>query len=146
MNRSINFFISIFFIFLISFFLIRLAPGDPVLLMLGDRGNDPAQYRVMMESLGLNYPLYEQFKIYILNIFTGNFGHSIVSGKSIILELLPRWKASFELGLIVFIFSFFIGGMLGIYLAYNFNTKKRKYYQVACWLFTVFQYFGLDCC
>lgn len=126
MNRSINFFISIFFIFLISFFLIRLAPGDPVLLMLGDRGNDPTQYRMMMESLGLNHPLYEQFKIYILNIFTGNFGHSIVSGKSILVELLPRWKASFELGLIVFIFSFFIGSILGIYLAYKFNSKVER--------------------
>jgi len=126
MSRSINLLISMLFILLISFFLIRLAPGDPVLLMLGDRGNDPAQYKIMMENLGLNSSIYEQFKIYLMNVLSGNFGNSIVSGKSIVIELLPRWKASFELGVIVFIFSFFSGGALGVYMAYKFNTRAEK--------------------
>ena len=64
---------------LIAFLLIRLIPGDPVMLLLGERGSDPVVYEKMKASLGLDLPWYEQYWSFITKAFSGDFGTSIIS-------------------------------------------------------------------
>ena len=68
---------------LIAFLLIRLIPGDPVMLLLGERGADPEVYEKMKSSLGLDLPWYEQYWNFLSNALKGDFGQSIISKNSV---------------------------------------------------------------
>ncbi len=49
---------------LLTFALIRLAPGDPVEIMAGERGLDPARHAALRAKLGLDRPLLVQYAAY----------------------------------------------------------------------------------
>ena len=69
---------TIFVLFIVSifaFFLIRLAPGNPALLMVPDGSSDEV-IRAMEEKLGLHDPLYVQYFRYISDILHGDLGQS----------------------------------------------------------------------
>ena len=68
----------------ISFFIIRMIPGDPVMLMLGERGADPAVYAEMKHNLGLDLPVYEQYYNYLKQVLQGDLGNSIISKRQIV--------------------------------------------------------------
>lgn len=64
--RRVGLLIPTFFgITLLTFALIRLIPGDPVEVMMGERRVDPEMHAQAMERLGLNKPLYAQYIDYI---------------------------------------------------------------------------------
>jgi len=107
---------------LISFFIIRLIPGDPVMLMLGERGADPAVYEEMKRNLGLHLPVYKQYVNYISQVFQGDLGTSIVSKRSVVEEFFSRFPATLELGLCAMFFGIFLGIPLGIVAAVKRNT------------------------
>ncbi len=56
---------TFFGITLLTFALIRMIPGDPVEVMMGERRVDPEMHAQAMERLGLNKPLYAQYLDYI---------------------------------------------------------------------------------
>lgn len=66
----------------IAFALIRLIPGDPVLMVLGDRATPEsvAEYR---QLLGLTGSLPEQFARYMVNVLHGDLGRSLVTRLSV---------------------------------------------------------------
>ena len=64
---------------ILSFMVIRLVPGDPVLTMLGERGGSPELVEEMRRSLGLDRSLMEQYWIFVRQAVTGDLGVSIVS-------------------------------------------------------------------
>ncbi len=107
---------------LISFFLIRLIPGDPVLNLIGERGADPVRYLEMKKSLGLDLPIIEQFWIYLKNILRGDLGTSVISNNSVWSEFAERFPATVELGMISLFFSILIGIPLGIFAAIKRNS------------------------
>lgn len=69
-------------ILVITFGVIHLAPGDPVLAVAGDNG-DLAYYEFMREKFGLNRPLVEQFTTYTGNVFQGDLGVSFAQGREV---------------------------------------------------------------
>lgn len=107
---------------LLSFILIRIVPGDPVLLMLGERGASPEAYEQMNRSLGLDRPLAEQYFRYLGAALKGDLGVSIVSRRAVIEEFLARFPATVELGLVALILATLIGVPLGILAAVKRNT------------------------
>jgi len=77
---------------LIVFFLLRLIPGDPADIMLGDRGTEEARVQIR-EALGLDRPIYEQYFIFIRRILTGDLGESFVlrqPAAEVIQQRFPR--------------------------------------------------------
>ena len=106
----------------ISFFIIRMIPGDPVMLMLGERGADPAVYAQMKSNLGLDLPVYEQYFNYIKQVFQGDLGTSIVSKRPVTEEFFSRFPATLELGLCAMFFAIIIGIPLGVIAAVKRNT------------------------
>ncbi len=62
---------------LIAFFMVRLAPGDPAELMLGDAAT-PEQVQRLRVSMGLDKPILVQYGIFLKNILQGDFGSSTV--------------------------------------------------------------------
>lgn len=78
-------------ILLVSFLLVHLAPGDPVLALAGEHG-DAAYYTSMRERFGLDRPLPEQLATYALRVASGDLGFSYVQGRSagsVIAERIP---------------------------------------------------------
>ncbi len=106
----------------VCFILIRLIPGDPVLLMIGERGVDPATYLAMKKALGLDLPLIKQFFLYLNNLLHGNLGTSIVSKNTVWKEFIERFPATLELGMFALFFATIIGIPLGIIAALKRNS------------------------
>ncbi|MFN2398218.1 MAG: ABC transporter permease [Gemmatimonadaceae bacterium] len=78
-------------IMLVSFMLIHVAPGDPVVVLAGEHG-DAAYYASMRQRFGLDEPLPQQLATYFVRIATGDLGFSYVSGRSatsVIMERVP---------------------------------------------------------
>lgn len=121
--RQLSVVIPTFFgITLLSFILIRLVPGDPVLLMIGERGAAPEVYEAMKEQLGLNQPLLTQYGIFIKNAVQGDLGTSVVSQLPVTKEFWDRFPATLELGFCAMIFAIILGVPLGIIAAVKRNS------------------------
>lgn len=102
---------------LLTFSMVRLLPGDPIEAMLGERRIDPAYHAAMLERLGLDRPLWEQYGLYIGQIANADLGTSIVTNKPVITEFFGRFPATIELALSAMIFAVVLGIPIGIFAA-----------------------------
>lgn len=106
---------------LIVFFMVRMIPGDPVKNMLGiDVPQEMVE--VERERLGLNDPLPQQYIRFMAELFHGDLGTSIVTGKPVWDELMSRYPNTLILafgGIVVAA----IGGILVGILAAVFHNK-----------------------
>src|SRR5438876_1328530 len=75
------------------FTLVRLLPGDPVQVMLGDSA-DPAQAELLRQQLGLDRPIPVQFGLWLGKLVTGDFGHSITNGLPVLPLIFERFQVS----------------------------------------------------
>ncbi len=78
------------------FILIRLIPGDPASLMLGDLANE-ASLAETRARLGLDRTLPEQFAIWFGNVLLGDLGRSITSGQPVLPLVLDRFWISAQI-------------------------------------------------
>lgn len=75
------------------FVLIRMIPGDPVQLMLGDSA-DPQSVAALQRQLGLDQPMPVQFGLWLSKIMTGDFGQSITTGQAVLPLMIQRFQVS----------------------------------------------------
>ena len=80
----------------IIFFMVRLVPGDPAQLMLGDVDN-PALLARLRGELALDRPLVEQFVLWLGRVLRGDLGTSIVQQRSVSAMLLPAFGVTASL-------------------------------------------------
>jgi dipeptide transport system permease protein len=102
---------------LLSFALIRLVPGDPIELLAGERGIDPARHAQLRAELGLDKPLLEQYWIYIQKVLHGDLGQSIVTKTPVLDEFLTLFPATVELSLFAITLALLVGLPIGILAA-----------------------------
>ncbi len=107
---------------IVSFSLIRLVPGDPVLTLLGERGADPAVYNEINQSLGLDRPILVQYFKFITNALKGDLGNSIVTNVPVVDEFFARFPATLELGLLGLLWATLLGISMGIIAAVKKNS------------------------
>ncbi|AWJ93659.1 ABC transporter permease [Azospirillum sp. YIM DDC1] len=79
--------ITVFGIVTVTFFLVRMIPGDPAQYMLGDYATEEA-LATLRAQLGLDQPVYVQYGLYVLRAVTGDFGSSVVTGRPALEEIL----------------------------------------------------------
>lgn len=106
----------------VCFLLIRLVPGDPVLLMVGERNMDPVAYAEAKARLGLDQPVLVQFGQYLGKAVTGDLGTSVVSRNTVWSEFKERFPATVELSLAALLFATVLAIPLGILAAVRKNT------------------------
>ncbi|SRR5579875_163424 len=80
----------------LTFALIHLTPGDPVLAMLGENAT-PADVEALRHSLGLDKPLLEQYVTFLRRLAHGELGRSIVTGAPVARLIVERFPATLEL-------------------------------------------------
>ncbi|MBB5018249.1 dipeptide transport system permease protein [Chitinivorax tropicus] len=102
---------------LIAFGLIHLLPGDPVLVMVGERRLDPEMYKAAMHNLGLDLPLWQQYLHYLTNALQGNLGNSLITKEPVVGEFLKLFPATFELSVCAMLFAMVFGLLAGIVAA-----------------------------
>lgn len=105
-----------------SFAFIRLLPGDPVLLMAGERGLTPERHAEMMARFGFDRPLWQQYLDYLVGIFQGDLGNSLVTKKPVFQEFFTLFPATLELSLCAIIFAVVLGIPAGILAAVKRGT------------------------
>ncbi len=102
---------------LLTFALIRVIPGDPIELLAGERGIDPARHAELRADLGLDKPLLVQYGVYIANVARGDLGESILTREPVLEEFLARFPATFELSVCAILFALAIGLPAGVLAA-----------------------------
>ncbi|GGB05296.1 peptide ABC transporter permease [Brucella endophytica] len=102
---------------IVAFAFVRVLPGDPVLLMAGERGVSPERHAELMAQLGFNRPLWEQYLSYVWNLLHGDFGQSIVTKKPVIAEFFTLFPATVELAICAIILAVIVGIPAGVIAA-----------------------------
>lgn len=92
-----------------AFGFIRLLPGDPVLLMAGERGMSPERHAELMNRFGFDRPLYEQYFDFLFGVFQGDLGESLVTKKPVFDEFFTLFPATLELSICAIIFAVVLG-------------------------------------
>jgi dipeptide transport system permease protein len=100
-----------------AFSFIRLLPGDPILLMAGERGVTPERRAALEHIMGFDRPLWEQYLSFLGNLMHGDLGVSIVTKAPVMDEFLGRFPATLELSLIAIIFAVALGLPAGVIAA-----------------------------
>lgn len=80
----------------VAFMLVRLLPGDPTLLMLGNMAT-PESIASLREQLGLDGTLWQQFAHYMGNVIHGDLGVSLFTSNPVATDLMERAPATLEL-------------------------------------------------
>jgi peptide/nickel transport system permease protein len=86
-----------FLVTVIAFLLLRLSPGDPVLIYAGEE-RDPAVLAQVRRSLGLDQPLPVQYVAWVGHLAQGDFGRSIRTRQRVTEAIVERLPATLELG------------------------------------------------
>ena len=108
---------TFFGITLLTFALIRMIPGDPVEVMMGERRVDPELHAQAMERLGLNKPLYLQYIDYIGRLAQGDLGESLRTRTSVWKEFTTLFPATLELAIAALVIAGTLGVLAGVIAA-----------------------------
>jgi len=108
---------------LLVFLFLQLIPGDPAVVLLGERAT-PEQLAAVREQLGLNRPLALQYLSFLQNLLQLNLGTSIISGIPIADELRSRYPATIELAIAAMVLALLMGIPAGILAA----TQKNRWF------------------
>ncbi|MCK5358997.1 MAG: ABC transporter permease subunit [Gammaproteobacteria bacterium] len=106
----------------LTFFLIRLAPGDPILLIAGEHGVSAERYAELQQQLGYDRPLFIQFIDYLWQVLHGNLGLSVVTQTPVLEEFTSLFPATLELSLIAMLLAVLIAIPAGVMAAVKRNT------------------------
>ena len=102
---------------IIAFSFIRLLPGDPVMLMSGERVMSQERYEQIQHELGYDRNIVVQYLDYLGGILQGDFGSSLVTKQPILSQFFALFPATLELSLCAIIFAVLLGIPAGIFAA-----------------------------
>ena len=97
-KRLFHLALIMFGVSVVVFLMLRMIPGDPAQLLLGEFAS-PEELARLREQLGLNQSLFTQFWIYLSNIIQGDMGHSVRTNAPVTGEIWVRLIATLELSL-----------------------------------------------
>jgi len=109
-------FLQILGIFIVTFLILHLLPGDPIQVMLGESGSLADKVKIRAE-LGLDQPIYKQMANSFFQIIHGNFGNSILTGVPIKEQIVIAMKNTYILALAALFIAIIFGLSGGIIAA-----------------------------
>jgi ABC-type dipeptide/oligopeptide/nickel transport system permease component len=113
---------TFFGVSIILFVIMHLAPGDPVLVLVGVSPNSAEDYRRIMQSLGLDQPLYIQYLRFLERFFQGDLGRSIITHVPVWDELLVRFPRTIVLSVAAMTMSIAMAIPAGVLSATKQNS------------------------
>ncbi|MDY0883495.1 ABC transporter permease [Dongia soli] len=120
MKASIRVLVSVittlFGLLLVTFFIGRVLPADPVLAVVGDHASAEVYARTRQE-MGLDKPLWEQFFTYVSHVARGDLGVSPRTGRPILEDIAQVFPATLELATAGTLIGVIIGVPAGVWAA-----------------------------
>ena len=107
------------------FALLRLIPGDPAEVMLGEHATAElsSQFRA---SRGLDQPIPVQYVRYLASLVRGDWGRSILTNRPVTTELAQRFPATIELALFAMVIAIAAGVPIGVLSAYRRHSTADR--------------------
>ncbi len=102
---------------IVAFAFIRLLPGDPILLMAGERGLSAERYAELKAQMGFDRSLVAQYFDFLKGLLHGDLGNSLVTHSPVMDEFMSRFPATLELSLFALAFAVIIGLPAGVLAA-----------------------------
>lgn len=105
----------------IIFTVMRLTPGDPVRVLLGEEP-DPESYARLREQMGLDQPFPVQYALWLSRALQGDLGRSLRTRQPVLEAIAERAPATLQLGLAGLLFSIIIAVPVGTLSAIRRNS------------------------
>ncbi len=120
-RRILQAVIVLLIVTLIVFFVIRLLPGDPLIIYVAQTANLQAMPPEMIDELrvkyGLDKPIMMQYVNWIADMFHGDFGESIYYHEEVSQLMLERFPVTLYIGVLALILGAVLGILVGIITA-----------------------------
>lgn len=117
-NRLIWGIVVLFGVSLVVFVLVRVVPGDPVLLLFPDANAVPQEViQATRKQLGLDRPIYVQYVVYMRHALLGDLGESFRYHQPAARLVVSSLPYTAQLAAAAFIFSVSVGSVAGIFAA-----------------------------
>jgi len=117
LSRLLTFIPTFIGVTLISFSFIRVLPGDPIIVMAGERGVTPERYAQLQQQFGFDRPMLVQFWDYLWGVLHGDLGVSFVTKKPVWTEFFTLFPATLELSTVAIILAVLFGIPAGVIAA-----------------------------
>ncbi|RII36910.1 ABC transporter permease subunit [Pseudooceanicola sediminis] len=117
LGRLLTFVPTFLGVTLISFAFIRVLPGDPIIVMAGERGLTEERYQELSRQFGFDQPLLVQFWDYFTGVLQGDLGQSYVTKKPVFDEFFTLFPATLELSLCAIVLAMLLGLPAGVVAA-----------------------------
>lgn len=102
--------LTLFLIVTLTFFMMQVMPGTP----FSNPKLTPDQLEILKHAYGLDKPLWQQYFIYVVHMFTGNFGTSFIyTNQPVITMIAQRLPVSMQLGTQALILGTVLGALMG---------------------------------
>ena len=121
MKRLLQALLVMLLVSLLLFVMLRIVPGNPVAVLMGEHANQTTIDRLTKE-LGLDQPIHVQFFRYIGGAVRGDFGTSYSLGKPVSTLIGTAFMNTLLLSLAAALFAWIIGGLCGILAAIRKNS------------------------
>jgi len=118
--------IIIIIVTLIVFFAIRLLPGDPLIIFLGQQamqgGISETELENLREYYGLNDPIMVQYGNWVWNVLQGDLGTSLYYHEDVGKLMADRFPITLHLGVLAFVINIIVGVLMGVAAAIRRGT------------------------
>ncbi|RLB62914.1 MAG: ABC transporter permease [Deltaproteobacteria bacterium] len=118
------------------FVIIRIVPGDPAMVVLGDQASAEA-LAALRTKMGLDVPLIQQYFTFLFGVFRGDLGLSLLSGRPVLAEVMTVLPYTIDLTIAGVVIGVVFGVPLGVLTAVYRNS-------VTDYIIRVFSLFGLS--
>ncbi len=115
-QRLLGVVVTVFFVAITVFLMVRLLPGDPARVIAGVLASQ-ADVERLRDRLGLDEPLWQQGVIFVSGLARGDLGTSARTSNPVTKEISARFGATFKLALVSTVLAVLIGVPLGAYAA-----------------------------
>lgn len=102
------------------FVIVRIVPGDPAMTILGDQAT-PDAIAALHARLGLDRPIWRQYADFLSQSLSGDFGRSMVTGRSVLGDVVSVLPNTLDLALAAVLIGAAVGVPAGVYAAVHRN-------------------------
>ncbi len=110
----------------IVFFLLHLVPGDPVDALLGETAM-PADREALRHALHLDYPLWQQYLLYVQGLLQGEWGQSLLDRRDVLELIIERLPATLQLAGASLLFALLLAVPLGYWAARHAGQQQNAW-------------------
>jgi peptide/nickel transport system permease protein len=132
LRRAAQSLVLILVLIVLNFFLVHLAPGDPVNYLAGQSG-DEQYYQLIRAKFGLDQPLLTQLWVYLSSVLRGDLGYSLSHQQSVAAVIFSRIPATF----LLIGSSICLASVFGVLLGVEATRRENSFYDRAINVFAL---------